>query len=198
MAVIELELKAVVPDPDLVRARVLAAGATPGFRGYLYDRRLDRAGTLTAEDQVLRVRAYKGAGGHTVLGWKGRTERTADGYKSRPELEVKVEGSPSPLLSLFKLLGYEVVHTIDRVVETYTVAGATLRLEWYPRMDVLIEVEGTPACIEEAITIIGLPRAEFTAESLTAFTGRYRDRTGRASAVSLSEIGRDPPEWPVP
>lgn len=198
MAVTELELKAVVPDADALRARLLAAGAVPGFHGYLYDRRLDRDRELGDADQVLRVRAYKGAGGHTVLGWKGPTTRSAEGYKQRPELEVRVDGPPTPVLSLLKLLGYDVVHTIDRVVETYTLARATLRLEWYPRMDVLLEVEGAPEAIEAAIAATGLPRDAFTADALVTFTARYRERTGRRSAVSLAELGREPPEWPIP
>lgn len=155
MSVTELELKAVVPDPEVLRARLLAAGAIPGFRGYLYDRRLDRDGTLGGADEVLRVRAYKGAGGHTELGWKGPTRRTPEGYKAREELEVSVEGAPTPVLRLLERLGFDVVHTIDRVIETYALGGAAVRLEWYPRMDVLVEVEGTPTEIEAAAAATG-------------------------------------------
>ncbi|HEU5170366.1 MAG TPA: hypothetical protein VFU46_07505 [Gemmatimonadales bacterium] len=55
----ELELKSVVPDPSAVRARLIAAGAVPGFRGLMEDRRYDRDGALTARDEVLRVRRFQ-------------------------------------------------------------------------------------------------------------------------------------------
>ena len=56
----ELELKAVVPDPDVApRPSSTAAGAVARFRGRMSDRRYDRAGELAARDEVLRVRSYQ-------------------------------------------------------------------------------------------------------------------------------------------
>ena len=62
-------------------------------------------------------------------------------------------------------------------------AGATLRIEWYPRMDVLMEVEGTPAAIEAIIAATGIARAEFTSDALAAFTARYDLRHPGAPSV---------------
>ena len=169
----ELELKGVVPDPVATRRALLAAGARAGFRGLLHDRRYDRDGTFTARDEVVRVRTHVLETGERdgILGWKGRTERSPEGYKRREERELEVgEGDAEGFL---QALGLGPVHAIDRYIEMYALGNGHARLEWYPRMDVLIEVEGTPEAIEQIIRATGLPRHSFTDEPLTAFTARY-------------------------
>lgn len=173
MGRIELELKSVVADPGSVRAALLAAGATLSFRGMLVDRRYDRDGKLTARDEVLRVRSYRAPDGavRSQLGWKGPTGRSAEGYKRREERELDIaDGAPAPFL---EALGFAQVHAIDRYIESYELGGGHARMEWYPRMDVLIEVEGESQDIERIIAVTGLPRTGFTDEALTAFTARY-------------------------
>jgi adenylate cyclase class IV len=185
----ELELKAVIPDPDVLRTRLLAAGAVLRFRGRMSDRRYDRPGDeLSLRDQVVRVRTFHPHEGRAtaVLGWKGPVERSPEGYKRRAEIELPVTGgegdAPHALLAA---LGYQVVHAIDREVEVYELEGATLRIERYPRMDPLLEIEGTPAAIERAVEACGIPRAEFTADSLTEFVRRYELRSGQPAALAL-------------
>ncbi|MDQ3135963.1 MAG: hypothetical protein M3Q93_00055 [Gemmatimonadota bacterium] len=181
----ELELKAVIPDQIAVRDKLLAAGAVEGFRGLMADRRYDRAGELAARDEVLRVRSYHRTDGRAdaILGWKGPTRRSVDGYKLREEIEVPVAASPHPLLIA---LGYDVVHAIDRDVEVFGLGGATARLERYPDMDPLLEVEGAPAAIERVIRATGIDRAAFTADSLAVFVRRYEARTGRRAVLARS------------
>ena len=149
------------------------------------DRRYDRDGELGKRDQVLRARRYRAADGRVewVLGWKGRKRRTRGGYKMREEIELPLAGSESPETFL-AALGYEVVHAIDRDIEVYALASATLRFERYPRMDPLIEVEGDPEAIERAIRATGLDRAAFTADSLAAFARRYKARTGKRAILA--------------
>ena len=65
-----------------------------------------------------------------------------------------------------------------------TCCGATVRVERYPRMDALVEVEGTPEAIEAAIAVTGLAREGFTAGRLPDFVRRYEMRTGQRAAVS--------------
>ena len=65
---IELELKAVVPDLAVVRRRVEEAGARLTFAGRLEDRRYDRRdGSLAKRDHVLRIR-IQGNIGHDPRG----------------------------------------------------------------------------------------------------------------------------------
>jgi adenylate cyclase class IV len=181
----ELELKAVVPDMPGLRQALLTAGAVLRFQGEMRDRRFDRAGELTSRDHVLRVRSYHHTDGRveSVLGWKGPV-RLSRGYKEREELELPVAGPSGSSEALLRALGYEIVHAIDRGVEIYQLHRATLRLESYPRMDPLIEVEGEPAAMEQAIEATRIPRQEFTAEALTEFVRRFESRTGQPAVLA--------------
>ncbi len=146
----ELELKAVISDPDAFRERLRAAGAVPRFSGRMTDRRYDRAGELATRDEVLRVRTFHHPDGvEAILAWKGPTMRSPDGYKLREEIELPVSRASADPGRLLAALGYQPVHAIERDVEVYRLGGATARLETYPRMDVLLEVEGDPAAIEQ-------------------------------------------------
>ena len=176
----ELELKAVVPDAEELRSRLSASGAELRSRGRLLDVRYDRGGELTLQDQVLRARTYRRAGGGVdfVLAWKGPTRRSPDGYKLREEIELTVGADPGQLL---QSLGYQPVQVIDREIEIWHLDEATARLERYPRMDVLVEVEGQPAAIERVVLASGIPRHQFTAEPLAEFVRRYEARTGAAA-----------------
>jgi hypothetical protein len=86
--------------------------------------------------------------------------------------------------TILERLGFAVSVQIDRRVEVYRLGKAVLRLEWYPEMDVLIEVEGEPADIERAIAATGLPRDRFLAESLPHFVAAFERRTGRAALLA--------------
>jgi adenylate cyclase class IV len=192
----EVELKAVLSDPGTARMRLLSVGAVVRFRGAMSDRRYDRNGELAARDEVLRLRTFRDADGRSsaVIGWKGPTRRSPEGYKERDEIELAVgeaRGAPAAFLTA---LGYEPVHGIDRWVEVFELGDAVVRLESYPRMDDLVEVEGAPGAIERAVAVLGIPRSEFTAEPLTEFTRRYELRTG-APAVLASSGTAHAPVW---
>ena len=92
-------------------------------------------------------------------------------------------------------MGYRVVRAIDRYVEMYSIAGATARLEWYPRMDVLMEIEGTPAAIESAVSQSGLPRSAFLADPLAVFVDRYEARERHPAIVAEQDLGNATPSW---
>lgn len=192
----ELELKAVVPDPAAFRAALRAGGAQPVFVGMLRDRRLDRAGGLSAADCVLRVREWVPVTGqsHAMIGYKGPTTVTPEGYKHRDELEYASADSAAAL-ALFGALGYVVVQAIDRYVEVYRLSDAVARLEWYPRLDVLAEIEGTPDAIERLIRLTGLPRGAFLPDPLVAFVARYEARTGLTGVLAEAELRGALPSW---
>lgn len=187
----EVELKGVVADPEGLGARLLDAGARVVFRGALSDRRYDTpSGTLLAQDHVLRLRISEDAAGRrAVLDWKGPTTQDA-GFKVREELSTPC-GDGAATAEILARLGYEVIHEIDRDIEQYEVQGAVVRVERYPRMDVLVEVEGAPDAIERAIELAGLARRDFTAERLADFVARFEARTGERAAVSRRELAGD-------
>ena len=181
----ELELKARVEDPEQLRQALLAAGAELVYRGAMMDRRFDRRGRLERRDEVVRLRVYHPSDKSRewgVLGWKGPVHKK-DGYRAREEWESRVD-DPKAVLVVLRRLGYKIVVRVDRAIEQYRLGEATLRMEWYPAMDVLLEVEGPPDDIERAIVATGLPRAAFLPESLPYFTEAYELRTGRVARVS--------------
>lgn len=176
-------------DVAALRRALRRAGAHLEFSGRMSDRRYDRARELKRRDRVLRLRVYRpgrGGSGHAVLAWKGAasTRRGRRGaYRLRAELEVGVADAEAMDLLLGRLR-YRVSKKIDRRVEVYRLGAAMLRLERYPRMDTLLEVEGSPAAIERAVAATGLPRERFLSESLPHFVAAYRRRTGRKALLA--------------
>lgn len=187
----EVELKAVVDDFDLRRKRVDDAGGELTFEGRLVDRRYDLASRdLAQRDEVLRVRSYEAPDSvRTVVDWKGPTDM-AGAYKVREEISTGVEDFAG-LSAILEKLGYMVTREIDRKVVQYQLGAATVRFELYPRMDILVEVEGEPPVIEEAIAALGMLRGEFTTERLGAFVDRFERRTGVRAAISDRELMGD-------
>jgi len=183
----EVELKAVVEDLAGTRKRLEKAGARLVFEGSLSDRRYDvESQELTQRDEVLRVRRYQAPGSSkTYLDWKGPTE-IQDVYKIREEVSTLVEDFDS-LEQILVRLGFIVTMEIDRKVAQYELGGATIRFETYPRMDVLVEVEGEPDSIEQAIEALEMARGQFTSDRLAKFVERFEQRTGVRAALSDRE-----------
>jgi adenylate cyclase class IV len=191
----ELELKAVVGDADALRRRLRAAGAELSFSGLMHDRRYDRDGALASRDEVLRVRTFAAGDAplRIVLGWKGPVSRSAGGYKQREEHECQCTGaSPADIL---ERIGFSVVHAIDRWVDQFALANTMIRIETYPRMDTLVEVDGAPPAIEAAVALTGIPRDEFTAESLDAFVQRFERRSGERAVLSSDGVAPEALPW---
>lgn len=189
----EVELKSVVDDLWRCRHAVEAAGGRLVFEGRLEDRRYDTADRrLAAVDVVVRLRTYRTPTSvRAALDWKGPT-RLEGGYKIRDEITSEV-GDPDALARMLELLGYEVSREIDRTIAQYELLEATVRFESYPRMDVLVEVEGEPPAIERAIAVLGLPREGFTTERLALFAARFQARTGMLPATSDRELAGTAP-----
>lgn len=180
----ELEVKARVQHVPELRRSLRRAGARLEFRGTMIDRRYDRDNSLEPKDQVLRLRAYRPVRGKSwgVLTWKGPVG-IRGAYRHRPELETEVP-EPDAVAEVFEALGFTVSLRIDRRIERWRFGSATLRLERYPAMDTLLEVEGSPRAIERAVRATGLPREEFLAESLPYFQAAYERRTGRPAVLA--------------
>jgi predicted adenylyl cyclase CyaB len=188
---LEVELKAVVTDLDATRRRLENAGARLTYEGRLVDRRYDiESRELTDRDEVLRVRRYESSGStKTYLDWKGRTENQGP-YKIREEISTLVDDFVS-IEHIFDKVGFVVTMEIDRDIAQYELGGATIRFETYPRMDILVEVEGTAEAIEQAIEALGMARGEFTSERLATFVSRFEKRTGVRAAICDRELSGD-------
>ena len=186
----ELELKAVVPDVDAARERLLRHGATRHEAGAQRDRRYDTAERrLRARDVVLRIREFTDAGdgaARASLDWKGAAKFDS-GYKEREELSLGIADAATAS-RILERLGFTVSFEIEREVEVFHIHGAVVRFERYAQMDPLVEVEGAPAAIELAIASLGIARERFTTERLSDFARAYEERTGLRAAVSSAEL----------
>jgi predicted adenylyl cyclase CyaB len=189
--VLEVELKSVVDDVARRRTAIERAGASLVYAGRLEDRRWDTPDrALAARDHVLRVRTYRADGDvRAELDWKGPTRRE-EGYKLREEIDVSTT-DPDALGEILARIGYEVSMAIDREIAQYELGDTIVRFEQYPRMDDLVEVEGTPEGIERAIAALGLPREGVTTERLPEFVQRFEARTGQRAAVCDAELTGD-------
>lgn len=187
----EVELKSVCDDLTGTRKRLEQAGAKLAFEGKLSDRRYDvESREITERDEVLRVRRYEAqASSKTYLDWKGPTE-TQDVYKIREEISTQVEDFES-LEQILARLGFVIAMEIDREIAQYELGGATIRFETYPRMDVLVEVEGQPDSIEQAIEALGMSRGRFNSDRLANFVARFEQRTGVRAAICQRELDGD-------
>lgn len=191
----EWELKAVVPDWTALCERLSSSGAELEFDGRLEDRRYDTpTGDLSARDHVLRLRIHRDDAGRLVRGsldWKGPTEHRR-GYKVREERSTSID-DPDAMAAMLDRLGYSVALGIDRRIVVFALHGAAIRLERYPRMDDLVEVEGTAEQIEAAIRATGISREAFTTDALATFVARFEERTGTTAAISEAELAGGAP-----
>ncbi|MEO5587976.1 MAG: CYTH domain-containing protein [Gemmatimonadaceae bacterium] len=187
----EVELKSVVSDLDQARLQVEQAGGKIEYEGRLIDNRYDDVtGRMAERDHVLRLRIYESrAAKSAYLDWKGPTTFEG-GYKVRQEVSTTV-GDPEVLADILDRLGYYLVFEIERYIWQYTLLGATLRFEQYPRMHTLVEVEGLPSAMEVAIAAAGLNRHGFSADRLAQFVDRFEAETGERAALSRRELGGD-------
>jgi predicted adenylyl cyclase CyaB len=188
---LEVELKAVCDDLPARRKQLEKAGAKLTYEGRLADRRYDiESRELADRDEVLRVRRYDGGGStRTYLDWKGRTEMQGP-YKVREEISTQVDDLVA-IEQILDRVGFIVTMEIDREIAQYELGAAIIRFETYPRMDVLVEVEGEPEAIEQAIEALGMLRGEFTSDRLPSFVSRFEKRTGVRAAICDRELTGD-------
>lgn len=189
----EFELKArLEEDVEAFGERLREAGWRPVFRGLMRDRRYDTPGRdLEARDEVLRIRRYRDEEGRereSVLAWKGPAARES-GLKRREEVEARIEDAGA-LAAVLARLGYSrATFAVDRRIAVWEKGGVTVRTEEFPRMDVLVEIEGDPSAVEARIPELGLRREAWLAWSLADFFRDYEERTGRG--VRLTWSGED-------
>jgi predicted adenylyl cyclase CyaB len=189
----EFELKAAAPGGAAeIRERLVDAGWRLSFEGLMSDRRFDTPGrSLESRDEVLRIRCMTPICGEsrTLLGWKGPASDD-HGYKVRSELETVVQDAETAV-AILENLGYsEDILAIDRSVAVYEKGRVYARIETYPAMDVLVELEGDPDRVEECVADLGLPREAWKPWPLDEFVRRYEERTGSEARLS-GEVSGD-------
>lgn len=189
----EFELKAAPPGGVTeIRQKLVDAGWGLSFEGMMSDRRFDTPDRrLESRDEVLRVRRMTPLTGEslTQLAWKGPASEEG-GYRVRPEAETLVEDTETAV-AILENLGYsEVTLAIDRRIAVYEKGDVQARIEIYPEMDDLVELEGAPDRVEARFADLGLPREAWKPWPLDEFIRRYEERTG-SKARLVGEIPGD-------
>lgn len=184
---LEYELKArLEEDTEAFRARLTARGWRRTFRGEMVDRRYDTPERrLEALDEVLRLRCWRAREERAVLGWKGPA-RSGE-FRVREELETHVADRGTAEALLARLGFTEVTLAIDRRVDIFQKDGVVVRIEEYPRMDVLVEIEGPPPAVEERIPELGLRREAWRPWGLSQFVSAFERRTGERARLATEE-----------
>lgn len=191
----EYELKARLSEPPgRFCARLEEAGWTRRFVGRMVDLRYDTPGErLASRDEVLRLRVYLPDDGDesvAVLGWKGPAEE-AEGFKRREELETGVASANAAHRIAGRLGFSRVTDRIDRRIRLYVRGGVSARVEEYPEMDVLVELEGPPEEVRERMDETGLAADRWKPWPLPEFVRRYEERTGREARLRAGDAPRD-------
>lgn len=187
----EYELKARLrEEPDGFCERLESTGWSRRFQGRMVDLTFDtEEGQLADSDEVLRLRVYvPDADGETlaVLGWKGPAT-TEEGFKRREEVEARVSGADAAREILGRLGFRRVTRRIDRRIRLFVQGGVSVRVEEYPRMDVLVELEGPPSEVQERIPELGIEEGEWKPWPLPEFVRRFEERTGREALLHRDE-----------
>ena len=181
----ELELKAVVPDPGAFRRRLRAAGAVPRFhrpddRSPLRSRRgahLPRRGAAGPDLPPSRRQSRRS--------WPGRDPRCARPRATscgRRSSSRSPGPPPTPGRSSSRWATGRCTPSSGR---WRSIGWATRPRDWRPTpaWTCCSRSKGTPAAIERAIAASGIPRSEFTAESLAEFVRRFEERSGRGGGA---------------
>ena len=133
---VEIEIKAALQDPEAMKQKLLALGATFKGQHYQHDILLDPPNVNFAEtDQVLRIRNTNGT-------WKldYKTKRLDDETKSRKEYSLVVEDG-NQLKEIFSLMQYKLVGEIEKTRDNYTCDGITITIDNVTHLGHFIEVE---------------------------------------------------------
>jgi adenylate cyclase class 2 len=169
----ETEVKLIVPDLEVIRARLDSAGATLESPR-IYERNVryeNAAGTLSPQGIVVRLRQDT----RVRLTYK-EDKAVVDGISTRLEAEVEVSDFAAMELILGKL-GYHPHLIYEKYRTTYTLAGAEIVLDELP-YGTFVEIEGDKTTIESVINRLGLTGARRYAGSYVVLFEAVKARLG--------------------
>jgi adenylate cyclase class 2 len=162
----ESEVKLRVDSPESARARLRSRGAEITRARHFEDNLLfdDRAATLRAARQVLRLRRTADAdGGHeSRLTLKGRP-RVEAGIKLREELETTL-GDGDVAEALLERLGYQPVFRYQKYREVWRLDQAEVVVDETP-IGCFLEIEAEPGAIVTVAATLGFTPDDFVSAS---------------------------------
>jgi adenylate cyclase class 2 len=170
---LEREIKLRFDNPEVARAAILAAGATP-----LRCRRLQEDVLLDTDDEVLRRRGcalrIRTESGKSLLTFKGPVQPGA--MKIREEYETVVSDG-EVLKRVLEELGLHVWFRYEKYREEYSAEEVTIALDETP-VGTFVEIEGGEHGIYEMAKTLGRGPAEFVVDSYRSLFMQYREELG--------------------
>ncbi|MBS3174289.1 class IV adenylate cyclase [Candidatus Woesearchaeota archaeon] len=133
---IEIEVKALLENPEEIKNIILNKGAVLKEKKYQHDILLDPPNTdFEKTDQVLRIRNTNG-------NWKidYKSPRLDNETKSRKEYTVKIEEG-NQLKEIFSWLGFKTVGEIEKSRETYNFENMKINFDNVTNLGNFMEVE---------------------------------------------------------
>ncbi len=177
----EKELRGKIDDLNKFRDQLNIAGAKMTQKGFMQDYYFDNPFlNLKSKNQKLRIRAidYK----LIQLCWKGPISVDKQ-TKIREEIEVGVK-NVEPLIKIFEKLGFQNTRFYERYFETYLLYDVKIRIEQFPIMDILFEIEGEQHLINRAVTHLDISKDVFGPKTLVSFIKEYEIRNGTPAKLS--------------
>ncbi len=177
----EKELRGKIDDLNKFRDQLNIAGAKMSKKGFMQDYYFDNPFlNLKSKNQKLRIRAidYK----LIQLCWKGPISVDKQ-TKIREEIEVGVK-NVEPLIKIFEKLGFQNTRFYERYFETYLLYDVKIRIEQFPIMDILVEIEGEQHLINRAVTHLNISKDVFGPKTLVSFIKEYEIRNGTPAKLS--------------
>ena len=177
----EQELRGRIDCLNKFRDQLSIAGAKMSQKGFMQDYYFDNPFlNLKSKNQKLRIRAidYK----LIQLCWKGPISVDKQ-TKIREEIEVGVNKVES-LIKIFEKLGFQNTRFYERYFETYLLYGVKIRIEQFPIMDILVEIEGEQHLINRAVTHLNISKDVFGPKTLVSFIKEYEIRNGAPAKLS--------------
>ncbi len=142
----EVELKLRLAAPDVVRQRLIAAGARPTGHALQHDVLFDTSDeTLRQSDRGLRLRQSRPLGVdapapvQVLLTFKG--PRAPSNLKSRLEVETPVDDAGA-LHEILAGLGYHPAVRLEKRRETWALDDCEVALDELPQLGWFVEIEG--------------------------------------------------------
>jgi len=170
---LEREVKLRFINPDVARAAVLAAGATP-LRG----RRLQEDSLLdTADEQLRRRRSVlrvRMEAGKSFLTFKGPVQPSL--MKLREELETVV-GDGTMLLRVLEELGFRVWFRYEKYREEFALDDVIVAVDETP-VGTFVEIEGGEGGIAAMTAALGLGPADYVLDSYRGLFVRHCQEHG--------------------
>ncbi len=177
----ERELRGRIDCLNKFRDQLSIAGAKMSQKGFMQDYYFDNPFlNLKSKNQKLRIRAidYK----LIQLCWKGPISVDKQ-TKIREEIEVGVK-NVEPLIEIFEKLGFQNTRFYERYFETYLLYDVKIRIEQFPIMDILVEIEGEQHLINRAVTHLNISKDVFGPKTLVSFIKEYEIRNGTPAKLS--------------